>query len=78
MFLTGEIFDAKKALTIGLIDEIINNKENKIMKLELLDNLLRAALEAQNNLKSFLKKYLLKILMKNLLIILLKQFLKLE
>ena len=60
LFLTGEIFDAKKALTIGLIDEIINNTENKIMKLELLDNLLRAAPEAQNNLKSFLKKISLK------------------
>ena len=58
LFLTGEIFNAKKALTIGLIDEIINNKETKIMKLELLDNLLKAAPEAQNNLKSFLKKYL--------------------
>ena len=29
LFLTGEIFDAKKALTIGLIDEIINNKRIK-------------------------------------------------
>ena len=60
IYLYGSILGHSKKTMDSLIDEIINNTENKIMKLELLDNLLRAAPEAQNNLKSFLKKISLK------------------
>ena len=37
LFLTGELFDAKKALDIGLIDEIINIKDFEKVKAILLE-----------------------------------------
>ena len=40
LFLTGELFDAKKALDIGLIDEIINIKNFERVKSNLIRNLL--------------------------------------
>ncbi len=62
LFLTGEVFDAKKALSVGLIDEIIDENNFKINSLELVKNLIKAAPVAQNKIKSYLKKiYLNKI-----------------
>ena len=47
LFLTGELFDAKKALDIGLIDEIINIKDFEKVK-KSYQNLLIGAPQAQS------------------------------
>ena len=60
LFLTGEVFNAQKALNIGLIDEIIKVKDLKKSTSELVKNLINAAPVAQNKIKSFLKKIHLK------------------
>ncbi len=56
LFLTGELFEAQKALDIGLIDEIIdiNNFENN--NNNLISNLLYGAPQAQRKIKLFLNK----------------------
>ena len=56
LFLTGELFEAKKALEIGLIDEIINIKNFERVKDSLIQNLLIGAPQAQKKLKLFLHK----------------------
>ena len=56
LFLTGEIFNAQKALTVGLIDEIINKKDLKKINSTLINDLLNGAPQAQKNIKLFLKK----------------------
>ena len=56
LFLTGEIFNAQKALTVGLIDEIINKKNLKKINSTLINDLLKGAPQAQKNIKLFLKK----------------------
>ena len=54
--MTGELFDAKKALDIGLIDEIINIKNFERVKSNLIRNLLLGAPQAQKNIKLLLQK----------------------
>ncbi len=56
LFLTGEVFHAKQAKNIGLIDEIINIDDLDIGSSELLKNLINASPAAQNKIKLFLKK----------------------
>ena len=60
LFLTGEVFDTKKALKVGLIDEIIDENDIQINSLELIKNLIQAAPVAQYKIKSFLKEIYLK------------------
>ena len=56
LFLSGELFAAKKALDIGLIDEIINIKEFDKFKGNLISDLFSGAPQAQSQIKSFLNK----------------------
>ena len=56
LFLTGEVFNAQKALSIGLVDDIINIRDFEKLKSSLINDLLYGAPLAQRNIKSFLKK----------------------
>ena len=56
LFLTGEVFGAKKALSFGLIDAVVKNFDFKANESRLIKNLLSSAPIAQRKIKSFLKK----------------------
>ena len=56
LFLTGEVFGARKALSFGLIDAVVKNSDFKSNESQLIQNLLSAAPIAQQKIKSFLKE----------------------
>lgn len=56
LFLTGEVFGAKKALSFGLIDAVVKNSYFKNNDTMLIQNLLSAAPIAQRKIKSFIKE----------------------
>ncbi len=60
LFLTGELFNAKKALKIGLIDEVADLSDYEKRTPELIKNLLSGGPNAQNSIKTFLKEINLK------------------
>ena len=66
LFLTGEIFDAQKALKIGLIDDIVNIKDFSNFKSKIISDLLSGAPQAQRNIKTFLNKINYKNIKRNL------------
>ncbi len=56
LFLTGEVFDAKHALNINLIDASLNSDDINKKKDEIIKNLLIGGPRAQTEIKKFLLK----------------------